>query len=133
MNKEFIPIHGSMSRPANPETGLGELKANLLEWKGGEISITYSTDEFTSVCPTTGQPDFNQIVICYVPKKKYVESKAMKFYLWAFREYGVHCEYLADMLCNSLFDTIDPSCISVTVNQKARGGLQLSATSERSK
>lgn len=127
----MIPIHGSMQRPENPGEGFKELTAGALKWKGGDIAIEYETDEFTSVCPTTSQPDFNTVSISYVPDKLYIESKTMKFYLWSFRNYGIHCEYLADKIANDVMEAIKAKSVKVTVNQKARGGLKLKAVSTR--
>lgn len=123
----MIPIHGSMKRPANPDQGIEEIKKGAIEWDSGKgvIEITYETDEFTSVCPTTGQPDFNTIQIMYMPDDKYIESKTMKFYLWSFREHGSHCETLARRIATDIYDAIQPLYVRVVVNQKARGGLKL--------
>jgi 7-cyano-7-deazaguanine reductase len=125
---EKIPNYGSIQRPAGPKEGIEELQKGLLEWRGGDIEIEYETDEFTSVCPTTGQPDFNTIKIGYIPDKLYIESKSMKFYLWAFREFGIHCEYLADKLCSELKEVTKAKSVEVTVMQKARGGIKLKST-----
>lgn len=125
-----IPIYGSITRPENVDEAINELKNNLLEWKGNDIEITYHTDEFTSVCPTTGQPDFNKIYITYRPDKFYIESKAMKFYMWSFREHGIHCEYLADKIATDIKQAIKCNYIKVEVHQKARGGLALKAILE---
>lgn len=128
--KKRIPVYGSMSRPANPEEGLEELENGLLDWNGNKILITYETDEFTSLCPKTGQPDFNKIFISYVPDKKYIESKCMKFYLWAYRDYGIHCEHLANKIANDIKKITRASYVRVECNQKARGGLKLQSIVE---
>jgi len=125
--KTKIPSYGSIPRPKNPEEGINELANNLLPWNNGDISIKYHTDEFTSVCPTTGQPDFNSIEITYSPSDKYIESKAMKFYLWSFREYGIHCEHLANKIAEDIFKCIRCKKVEVIVIQKPRGGLGLVA------
>ena len=48
--------------------------------------VTLETEEFTCVCPKTGQPDFAKIKIQYIPDKKIIESKSLKLYLWSFRD-----------------------------------------------
>ncbi len=120
-----IPIHGSMSRPLNPNEGLEELIMNKIEWKYGDLLVEVSTEEFTSVCPTTGQPDFNTITIVYKPKQYYLESKSIKFYLWSFREYGAHCEKLSMIIAEDIKKAIDAKYIQVIVNQFPRGGLKI--------
>src|SRR5690242_13052197 len=47
--------------------------------------IYFETDDFTSLCPVTGQADFARIEIDYVPNRVCVESKSLKFYLAAYR------------------------------------------------
>lgn len=124
----MIPIYGSMSRPENPTEGLEALKKELIPWKGGEIEVSFDSSEFTSICPKTGQPDFNRVLIEYVPDKSYIESKAMKFYLWSFRDFGIHCEYLANQMAEGLFAAVKPKRIKVTIFQNPRGGVALTTS-----
>lgn len=120
-----IPIHGSMTRPGEPQDGIDEMRQGRVEWSGEPIDISISTSEFTSVCPTTGQPDFNNITINYVPRDFYLESKTVKFYLWSFREYGAHCETLAKKIATDIKAAIDCVSIEVIVDQSPRGGLKI--------
>lgn len=122
-----IPIYGSMQRPGDPDDGLAELRDGMLEWQGGDIEISYETSEFTSVCPSTGQPDFSTVKIVYRPDKLYIESKHMKFYLWSFRDHGIHCEYLAERIANDICCAAAVKSVRVEVSQNARGGLSLRA------
>lgn len=126
-DRSRVPIYGSMTRPASPEEGLAELERGMLEWRGGEIEITYETSEFTCVCPSTGQPDFSTVKITYVPDALYIESKHMKFYLWSFRDFGIHCEYLADRLASEIAGATKARSVTVEVAQNPRGGLALRA------
>ena len=125
-----IPVYGSIRRPENPEEGIKEIEEGLIEWTGNPILITYETDEFTSVCPKTGQPDFNHIFVSYIPTDKYIESKCMKFYLWSFRDYGIHCEHLANKIAEDLKRVTKAKYVRVECNQKARGGLKLQSVVE---
>ncbi|CAB4135791.1 COG0780 Enzyme related to GTP cyclohydrolase I [uncultured Caudovirales phage] len=127
MKTTKIPVYGNISRPTNPEEGLEELKAGAISWSEGDINIEYSSGEFTSVCPSTGQPDFNDVVISYKPDKLYIESKCLKFYLWSFREYGIHCEKLACKIARDISGAIECKEITVLVKQRPRGGIGLSA------
>lgn len=123
----MIPVYGNISRPSGPDEGLAELIDGMLDWSGGDIEITYETSEFTSVCPTTGQPDFGSVKITYRPDKKYIESKHMKFYLWSFRDFGIHCEHLAERIANDVHKATEARSVRVEVCQNARGGLTLRA------
>ena len=57
--------------------------------------VELKTSEFTCICPKTGQPDFADILIRYVPEQKIVESKSLKLYLWTFRDQGTFHEHFA--------------------------------------
>jgi len=122
-----IPVYGSMSRPNHPDEGIEEVRNGRIEWNKGEIEITYVSDEFTSVCPKTGQPDFNKVIIKYIPDMYYIESKTMKFYLWAFRDYGIHCEKLAVKIAEDIKSSIECHSVTVVIEQKPRGGVGLTA------
>lgn len=126
MSKEVrIPIHGNMTRPGGPVDGKVEMKEGRVSWSGGDLEVSVYTEEFTSVCPTTGQPDFNTITIIYKPKDFYLESKTIKFYLWSFREHGAHCESLSKTIAEDVFEAIEPLSVEVIVNQFPRGGLKI--------
>lgn len=128
-----IPIHGSMTRPGDVQAGVAELKTNALDCTnlGGTPKITFSTDEFTSVCPTTGQPDFSRIEVTYIPSTKYLESKAIKFWLWSFRDHGAHAERLAVLIGDHIVEAIDPQAVRVKVTQMPRGGITIVAEDTR--
>lgn len=121
-----IPIHGGFSRPGTPEEGAREMFAGRVPWTGENyLKVRFVTDEFTSLCPTTGMPDFNSITVEYVPDKFYIESKTLKYYFYSFREFGAHCETLAARILDDVREAIEPREIRVIVNQSPRGGLRL--------
>lgn len=123
----MIPIYGSMSRPENPQEGLAALIEGRIPWDGDKLTVAVSTDEFTSICPTTGQPDFSTIQISYKPRNFYLESKTIKFYFWSFREFGCHCEKLAVKMRDDVLEAIDPLECHVIVTQMPRGGIKIVA------
>lgn len=89
--------------------------------------------EFTSVCPLTGQPDFGRVLIRYRPDRFCLESKSLKFYLWAYRDHGAFCETLAAQIADDIVYAIDPFWVRVTVHHNPRGGIALKATAFRSR
>lgn len=91
--------------------------------------VTLTSDEFTSLCPVTGQPDFQTIEISYTPRNWCVESKSLKLYLWSFRERGVFCEALSQEIAEHLQEKLNAEWVSVTILQKPRGGVGIKATS----
>lgn len=94
---------------------------------GVEI-IVLDTDEVTSLCPVTGQPDWETVVIEYAPDESCIESKSLKLYLWSFREEGVFCEALASQIAADIHTACRPFWCKVNVTQKPRGGIRISAT-----
>lgn len=93
-------------------------------------SVTFTTDELTSFCPVTEQPDFNSLVIEYHPDQLCVESKSLKLYLWTFREERIFGEGLAHTIAQDLFAQLAPFYCKVTLIQNIRGGLQMTAVAE---
>jgi 7-cyano-7-deazaguanine reductase len=92
--------------------------------------VKFTSDELTSFCPVTGQPDFNRVEIEYVPDKLCVESKSLKLYLWTFREERIFGEGLAGTIAKDIFDALQPFSCKITLIQNVRGGMQLTAVAE---
>lgn len=97
----------------------------------GCTRVRFSTDELSSVCPVTGQPDLSSVAIEYEPDARCVESKSLKLYLWSFRDRAVFAEALAAEIAGEILGTAQPRWVRVTVTQRPRGGIQLEAVSER--
>lgn len=89
--------------------------------------VTMTSDEFTAVCPVTGQPDQYVVRIEYGPRGRCLESKALKLYLQRFRNEGVFCEALAGRIAAELGEVTDAAYVHVTLTQKARGGISIQA------
>lgn len=85
-------------------------------------------DEVTSLCPVTGQPDFETVTISYAPDALCIESKSLKLYLWQFRERGTFCEQFAHDLAHAVMDVAHPHWCRVDVAQKPRGGIAIHAS-----
>lgn len=94
----------------------------------GQLEVALHCTEFTCICPMTGQPDFAEIEIVYVPKKFVVESKSMKLYLETYRNEGVFHEHLAVDIGKDFVRFIKPKFVSVTVKFHVRGGIAIDAT-----
>jgi 7-cyano-7-deazaguanine reductase len=93
--------------------------------------ITLTAVEFTSICPRTGQPDFGSVIIEYTPAERCIESKALKYYLWSYRDEGAFCESLAARIADDIVYAVRPKGVRVQVNQNVRGGIALLAVAER--
>ncbi|NLW55631.1 MAG: NADPH-dependent 7-cyano-7-deazaguanine reductase QueF [Firmicutes bacterium] len=93
----------------------------------GVETVVMESDEVTSICPVTGQPDWETVTIEYAPDQACIESKSLKLYLWSFREEGVFCEALAAQIAQDVAAACQPFWVEVTVAQKPRGGIKLVA------
>ena len=85
--------------------------------------VSLSTDEFTSLCPMTGQPDYGTITIKYRPDKLCVESKSLKFYLFSYRQEPTFMETVVNRILDDLVSVVQPREMVVTGAFKPRGGI----------
>ena len=92
--------------------------------------VEFVTDELTSLCPLTGQPDHGSLTIRYRPRERCIESKSLKLYVWAFRDEGHFVEQLAHRVAHDVDDAVDPAWVEVQVRQNVRGGIETTATAE---
>lgn len=98
-----------------------------------DYTVTLSTEEFTCVCPMTGQPDFAKIKIQYIPNRKIVESKSLKLYLWSFRNEGVFHEHVTNIILDDLVAALAPRWCKVTAQFAVRGGIAITVDAEYKK
>ena len=75
--------------------------------------VQFNCPEFTSLCPITGQPDFAEIKIMYLPGERMVESKSLKLYLFSFRNHGDFHEDCVNIIMKDLIRLMDPKYIEV--------------------
>ncbi len=87
--------------------------------------VRLESDEFTCVCPATGQPDFATITVEYIPREKIVESKSFKLYLWSFRDQGVFHEHVVNTILDDLTAVLEPHWCRVVGAFKVRGGISI--------
>ena len=121
---------GPLPRPRGPEEAREILKAEALPAPRVQ-EVTLHAVEFTSICPRTGQPDFGSVAITYTPSRLCLESKALKYYLWSYRDEGAFCESLAARIADDVVYAIRPRRVRVQVNQNVRGGIAIVAVAER--
>ncbi|MBR1766163.1 MAG: NADPH-dependent 7-cyano-7-deazaguanine reductase QueF [Bacteroidales bacterium] len=87
--------------------------------------VQFNCPEFTSLCPITGQPDFAEIRILYIPDKMMVESKSLKLYLFSFRNHGDFHEDCVNIIMNDLIRLMEPRYIEVMGLFVPRGGISI--------
>ncbi|MBQ9356411.1 MAG: NADPH-dependent 7-cyano-7-deazaguanine reductase QueF [Prevotella sp.] len=87
--------------------------------------VQFNCPEFTTLCPITGQPDFAEIKILYMPGERMVESKSLKLYLFSFRNHGDFHEDVVNIIMKDLIKLMDPKYIEVTGLFLPRGGISI--------
>jgi 7-cyano-7-deazaguanine reductase len=87
--------------------------------------VQFNCPEFTSLCPITGQPDFAEIKIHYIPGDRMVESKSLKLYLFSFRNHGDFHEDCVNKIMKDLVHLMDPKYIEVLGLFTPRGGISI--------
>src|SRR3989441_1360078 len=92
--------------------------------------IHFATDDFTSVCPVTRQPDFARIDIDYVPDRLCIESKSLKFYLASYRNERAFNEAVTNRILDDFVEACAPREAIVTAQFSARGGIALTVHAE---
>ena len=92
--------------------------------------IRFETSDFTSLCPVTGQMDFAQITIEYIPARLCIESKSLKFYLASFRNERAFNEAVTNRILDDFVNACSPREASVTAEFSARGGIALTVRAE---
>ena len=114
--------------PASPEEA--ELDYVPNPRKGSLYLVRFAAPEFTSLCPVTGQPDFAEICIQYVPDKKCVETKSLKLYLASYRNVPSFNEEVINRILEDLVTACRPRRMRIEGKFAARGGLSLSVVVE---
>jgi len=106
--------------------GPENVRKDLLEsfpYEGPTQNIVYETDEFSAVCPFSGLPDIAYLKIEYVPAKKIVELKSLKYYFVSYRNVGIYQEHANAKIYEDLAAALEPAFLSVTMTYNTRGGI----------
>ena len=95
-----------------------------------DYTIRIRIPEFTCLCPKTGQPDFAELLLEYVPAERCVELKALKLYIWSFRDRGAFHEAVINDMLATLAAATQPRYMRLTGTFNVRGGLYTSVIAE---
>ncbi|NOT12042.1 MAG: NADPH-dependent 7-cyano-7-deazaguanine reductase QueF [Methylococcaceae bacterium] len=95
-----------------------------------DYTIRIEIPEFTCLCPKTGQPDFANILIEYVPAGLCVELKALKLYMWSFRDQGAFHEAVTNEMLSDLVKALSPNFIRIRAEFNVRGGIYTTVVAE---
>jgi 7-cyano-7-deazaguanine reductase len=97
---------------------------------GRDFTIRITIPEFTCLCPKTGQPDFANIIIEYVPADLCVELKGLKLYMWSFRDQGAFHEAVTNEMLDDIVKAISPNFIRIRAEFNVRGGIYTTVIAE---
>ncbi|WP_005031977.1 preQ(1) synthase [Holophaga foetida] len=100
---------------------------------GRPFEIVFETEEFTCLCPMTGQPDFARLKITYMPDQLCVESKSLKLYLWSYRNEGAFHEAVTNQIADDLVAALKPTWLRVDGDFLIRGGIRTLVAVEHGK
>jgi len=95
-----------------------------------DYTIRITMPEFTCLCPKTGQPDFAELLLEYVPDSKCVELKSLKLYIWSFRDEGAFHEAVTNEILADLVKATEPRFMRLTADFKVRGGIYTKVVAE---
>ncbi len=97
---------------------------------GRDYTIRMDLPEFTCVCPLTGQPDFAQLRLEYVPAEHCVELKSLKLYLWSYRDEGAFHEAVTNRIASDLIEALKPRFLRLRAKFNVRGGIYTEVVAE---
>ncbi len=115
---------GERQYPESPDDAKLETFEN--QYAQRDYWITFDCPEFTSLCPVTNQPDFGHIIIRYVPDRRCIESKALKLYLFSYRNHNTFHEEAANRILDDIVKACAPRRVIVEGNFNPRGGISIS-------
>jgi len=97
---------------------------------GRDYTIRITIPEFSCLCPKTGQPDFAELVLEYVPEDLCVELKALKLYIWSFRDEGHFHEDVTNRILDDLVKATNPRFMRLSGEFNVRGGIYTTVVAE---
>ncbi|MFZ2658633.1 MAG: preQ(1) synthase [Victivallales bacterium] len=119
------------SFPDSPEKTALDVFRNIYSERNYEI--TFTCPEFTALCPVTGQPDFGNITVRYVPDALCVESKSLKLFLFSFRNFNTFHEEAVNIIADKIDSACSPRWLEVSGQFHPRGGIAISVKCEKIK
>lgn len=119
---------GAMDTIRYDTAGVEAIRADLLdtfayEYPEDEILLELVTDEFTSVCPWSGLPDFGRLCVVYLPGTRCLELKSFKYYLFSYRHVGIYYEHLTQRVLADLVRVVEPRYMRIECTFRERGGI----------
>lgn len=123
--KENLTLLGNQQNNYETDYNPDLLETFVNKHPENDYFVKFNCPEFTSLCPITGQPDFANIIISYVPGERMVESKSLKLYLFSFRNHGDFHEDCVNVIMKDLIKLMEPKYIEVWGKFTPRGGISI--------
>ena len=99
-----------------------------IDYYGPRQKISYQMNEFAAVCPFSGLPDTGIVWVDYIPQKKLVELKSLKYYFISFRNVGIYQEDVTSRIFNDLNPLLEPEELLIKTHYSTRGGIDTTCT-----
>ena len=104
------------------------LQTLVYEYSRRKITVELTSDEFTCLCPYSGLPDFANLTIRYVPRRSLIEMKALKYYLYSYRNVKIYNEHVVNKILEDLVKVLNPFQLTVVGEFTSRGGIKNNVT-----
>lgn len=104
------------------------LQTFAYEYPKRKVVVELTSDEFSCLCPFSGLPDFAVLTIRYVPRRKIIELKSLKYYLYAFRSVKIYNEHVVNKILEDLVKVLGPHEITIEGQFTSRGGIKNKVT-----
>ena len=95
-----------------------------------DYTIRFAIDEFTCLCPLTGQPDFARFSIEMVCDKLCIELKSLKMYFWSYRNEGAFHEKVTNTILDDIVKATKPRFVRISADWNVRGGIYTDVVAE---
>lgn len=118
----------TMSIPRTPNAATIETFHNRFPHR--DYEIRFDCEDFTSLCPVTGQPDFAKIRVEYIADERCIETKSLKFYLSSYRNTRSFNEEVVNQILEHLVEACAPRWMLVQGEFAQRGGIRVTVEAE---
>ena len=128
INRLTLLGHSTTKYPDSPDKA--KLEAFPNAYSKRDYVVKFDCPEFTSRCPITDQPDFGKITVEYIPDLLCLESKALKLYLFSYRNRNSFHEEVVNRILDDIVKAIKPRRAKVIGVFNPRGGISITAEAE---
>lgn len=123
--REITPEAGIEIRSTPPEEmNLYPLDTFAYDYPGSRIEISFTSEEFTAICPFSDFPDFATLHLRYVPHRRCIELKSLKLYINSFRDVKIFHEHVINQIRQDFVAACDPLELTIEGDFHVRGNIK---------